>query len=126
MGVRRRSLHIDSLELPQFVRDPSLPGRCGVALVFYSNGPFGPVADGNGIRRHPGSFPADHRVYGGLPPASARQKAMVSFFWGRSVGFSLYGVNHRRCGSAMIEQGSLFDRLHRIPGIPGRDHFLNG
>jgi hypothetical protein len=88
-------------------------------LVFYLYRSFSPAGYGNGIHSQLGSFPADRRMRDSLPPASAWQKAMVSFFHRRSIGFSLYGVNYHHCSSTVIRTEDFRNRVAQ-----GRIEFL--
>jgi hypothetical protein len=76
----------------------------GLLWTLYPHRPVKPAGYGHGFHSQPGSFPVDRRMYGWVPPAPARQKAMVSFFCRRPFGVSLYGANYCHCRSAVISK----------------------
>jgi hypothetical protein len=102
VGVWCWGHHTDSLELPQFVRNPSLPGRCGAVLVSCARGPCEPArdADGDGWRRGP--FSSHHRLHGRVYSAAASLEAMGAVLCRRLSSSSVFRSDYRHNSSALV------------------------
>jgi hypothetical protein len=76
MGIWHRCHHTDGLELPQSIRDSSLPERGRAVLVSCAHGACEPASADAGDGWGRGPLSAHHRLHGRVPAAAASRKAM--------------------------------------------------
>ena len=101
VGIWRWGHRARSLELPQFVRNPSHAGRGRTLLVSSAHRPSEPAGypDGAGWRR--GAFPAYPCLHGGLPSVAPCPEGLGEVLCRRFAGFSLYGSDCRHHSSPL-------------------------
>ena len=107
--------HTDGLELPQSVRDSSLPERGRAVLVSCAHGACDPASADAGDGWGRGPLSAHHRLHGRVPAAAASRKAMGQVLWRGLSGLRLLRLDysHRKTALAFVTLGRMAEQGRR-------------